>query len=97
MFWPTAQQGTQVIFFHPGAEKLSEVFGYVSQLRERGIVTELYPDDIKQDKQYKYAEKRGIPYIAYVEESAPGVISIKNMVSKDRYNIKPEELGGFEF
>jgi histidyl-tRNA synthetase len=97
LFPATAQQGTQVIFFHPGAEKLSEVFGYVSQLRERGIVTELYPDDIKQDKQYKYAEKRGIPYIAYVEESAPGVISIKNMVSKDRYNIKPEELGGFEF
>ena len=97
LFPATAQQGTQVIFFHPGAERLAEVFGYVNQLRERGIVAELYPDDIKQDKQYKYAEKRGIPYIAYVEESAPGVIAIKNMLSRDRYNIKPEELGGFEF
>lgn len=97
LFPATAQQGTQVIFLNPGAEKLAEVFGYVSQLRERGVVTELYPDDIKQDKQYKYAEKRGIPYIAYVEENAPGVISIKNMTNRDRHNIKPEELAGFEF
>lgn len=97
LFPATAQQSTQVIFFHPGAEKLAEVFGYVSLLRERGIIAELYPDDIKQDKQYKYAEKRGIPFIAYVEDSAPGVISIKNIPLKQRYNIKPEELAGFEF
>ncbi|RPD38811.1 histidine--tRNA ligase [Chitinophaga barathri] len=97
LFPATAQQSTQVIFFNPGAEKLGEVFGYVSQLRERGIVTELYPDDIKQDKQYKYAEKRGIPFIAYIEENAPGIISIKNIPLKQRYNVKPEELAGFEF
>jgi histidyl-tRNA synthetase len=97
LFPATAQQSTQVIFFHPGAEKLAEVFGYVSLLRERGIIAELYPDDIKQDKQYKYAEKRGIPFIAYVEDSAPGVISIKNIPLRQRYNIKPEELAGFAF
>ncbi len=97
LFPATAQQGTQVIFFHPGAEKLAEVFGYVSRLRERGIIAELYPDDIKQDKQYKYAEKRGIPFIAYLEDSAPGIISIKNIPLKQRFNIKPEELAGFEF
>lgn len=97
LFPETAQQGSQVIFFHPGAEKLAEVFGYVTRLRQRGINTEIYPDDIKQDKQFKYAEKRGIPYIGYVEECAPGKISFRNMIVKQRYSLSPEELDTFEF
>lgn len=97
LFPETAQQGTQVIFFHPGAEKLAEVYGYVSRLRERGISTEIFPDEIKQDKQYKYAEKRGIPYIAYVEDNAPGVVFLKSMTGKQRHQLTPAELDAFTF
>ncbi|WP_126249346.1 histidine--tRNA ligase [Chitinophaga rhizosphaerae] len=97
LFPETAQQGTQVIFFHPGAEKLAEVYGYVSRLRDRGISTEIFPDEIKQDKQYKYAEKRGIPYIAYVEDNAPGVVFLKSMTGKQRHQLTPAELDAFTF
>ncbi|WP_341841391.1 histidine--tRNA ligase [Chitinophaga caseinilytica] len=97
LFPETAQQGTQVIFFHPGTEKLAEVYGYVSRLRERGISTEIFPDEIKQDKQYKYAEKRGIPYIAYVEDNAPGVVFLKSMTGKQRHQLTPAELDAFTF
>lgn len=97
LFPETAQQGTQVIFFHPGAEKLAEVFGYVSRLRQRGISAEIYPDDIKQDKQYKYAEKRGIPFIGYVENNTPGHVFLKNMTDKQRHQLSPEELEAFIF
>lgn len=97
LFPAAAQQSTQVIFFHPGEARLPEVFKYVSQVRERGIVTELFTEDIKQDKQYKYAEKRGIPFIAYVEDNAPDTIFIKNIPLKQRFTIRPDELAGFAF
>lgn len=97
LFPAAAQESTKVIFFHPGESRLPEVFKYVSQVRERGIVTELFTEDIKQDKQYKYAEKRGIPFIAYVEEDAPDTIFIKNIPLKQRFTIKPGELADFAF
>lgn len=97
LFPETAQQGTQVIFFHPGAEKLAEVYGYVTRLRQRGISAEIYPDDVKQDKQYKYAEKRGVPYIGYVEDNAPGTVFLKNMTGKQRHQLSIEELEAFVF
>lgn len=97
LFPAAAQQSTTVIFFHPGESRLPEVFKYVSQVRARGIVTELFTEDIKQDKQYKYAEKRGIPFIAYVEDDSPDTIFIKNIPLKQRFTIKPEELADFAF
>ncbi|GEP95922.1 histidine--tRNA ligase [Chitinophaga cymbidii] len=97
LFPVEAQESTRVIFFHPGEARLAEVFRYATQVRDRGIAVEMYPEDIKQDKQYKYAEKRGIPFIAYVEDHAPDTIFIKNIPEKQRYTIKAEELAGFGF
>ncbi len=97
LFPATAQQSTKVLFFYPGEDRLPEVFRYMMQVRERGIVAELFPDDIRQDKQYKYAEKRGIPFIAYFEDDDPSVLSIKNIPLKKRFAVKPEELASFEF
>lgn len=97
LFPASAEESTRVIFFHPGAERLAEVFGYATQVRERGIAVEMYPEDIKQDKQYKYAEKRGIPFIAYVEDNAPDTIFIKDIPGKQRYTVKAGDLGDFGF
>lgn len=97
LFPAAAQQGTQVLFFYPGESRLAEAFSYISQIRAQGVITELYAENIKQDKQYKYAEKRGIPFIAYVEENEPATIIIKNIPRKQRFTIKPEELAGFDF
>lgn len=97
LFPTEAQESTRVIFFHPGEARLAEVFRYATQVRERGIAVEMFPEDIKQDKQYKYAEKRGIPFIAYVEDNAPDTIFIKDIPGKQRYTVKAEDLAGFGF
>lgn len=97
LFPAEAQESTRVIFFHPGEVRLPEVFRYATEVRARGIAVEMYPDDVKQDKQYKYAERRGIPFIVYVEDHAPDTIFIKNIPEKQRYTIKAEELEGFQF
>lgn len=97
LFPAAAQQGTQVLFFYPGESRMAEAFGYVMQMRGKGVITELYAENIKQDKQYKYAEKRNIPFIAYLEDNEPGTIFIKNISAKQRFAIKPEELAEFDF
>lgn len=97
LFPMEAQQSSRVIFFHPGEARLAEVFGYATQLRERGVAVEMYPENVKQDKQYKYAEKRGVPYIAYVEDGTPETIFIKGMLDKKRYTLNAEELKEFDF
>ncbi|WP_343703293.1 histidine--tRNA ligase [Chitinophaga sp.] len=97
LFPAAAQQGTQVLFFYPGESRMAEAFNYVMQMRGKGVITELYAENIKQDKQYKYAEKRNIPFIAYLEDNEPGTIFIKNIPAKQRFAIKPEELAEFDF
>ncbi|MGX5820533.1 histidine--tRNA ligase [Chitinophaga lutea] len=97
LFPAAAEQGTRVIFFHPGGARLAEVFGYLQAVRANGVPAELFPDDIKQDKQYKYAEKRGVPYIAYVEDPAADTVYVKHMQNKQRYTLTPQELASFEF
>jgi len=51
-------------------------------LRNNNIAVELYPDPVvKLDKQLKYANRRGIPFVIIIgpEESEKGVVKLKNM------------------
>ncbi len=66
-----------------------------SSLREGGINTEVYLDPTaKLDKQLKYADKKGIPYVVIIgpEEAAKNMVTIKNMKEKAQTTVKIEEL-----
>jgi histidyl-tRNA synthetase len=66
-----------------------------NSLRKRGINTEVYLDpEAKLDKQLKYADKKGIPYVVIVgpEEAAKNVVTLKNMKEKTQKTIFIEEL-----
>jgi histidyl-tRNA synthetase len=41
----------------------------MQQLREKGIRCELYHENSKFDKQFKYAEKKNIPYAVIIGET----------------------------
>jgi histidyl-tRNA synthetase len=53
----------------------------VLQLRSLGIRADLYPNDSKISKQFKYADKRGVPYVVLIgdEELENGNFTVKNM------------------
>jgi histidyl-tRNA synthetase len=55
-----------------------------TMLRENGISADLYPTVDKLDKQLKYADKNGIPFVIIQgpEEQAKGVVKLKNMQTK---------------
>lgn len=65
-----------------------------NKLRDKGIDTEFYLKTEKLDKQLKYADKKGIPYVVIIgpDEEEMGKITVKHMASKKQETITVEEL-----
>jgi histidyl-tRNA synthetase len=65
------------------------------KLRKQNIPTELYPDALsKLDKQLKYADKKGIPYVLLIgpNEEKSNTISLKNLKTKTQEQIGKDEF-----
>lgn len=68
-----------------------------SRLRSNNINTELYLDaNTKMDKQLKYADQKGIPYVIIIgpEEEEKGMVSVRNMKTREQKQVEIEELTG---
>lgn len=76
-------KGTTVLFFHLGEAESRKCLEMMGSLREAGISCELYHEKAKFDKQFKYAEKKQIPYVAILgeEELKNGTVMIKHLSS----------------
>ncbi|MBG8555419.1 histidine--tRNA ligase [Hymenobacter guriensis] len=63
------------------AETARLMLPVLRQLREAGIPSELYPDEAKLGKQFKYADAKGIPYVLLQgpEERAAGQFKLKEL------------------
>jgi histidyl-tRNA synthetase len=59
----------------------------------------MYPEKSKFDKQFKYAEKKGIPYIAIIgtEEVNKKECTIKNLSTGTQTTVSFTDLAGFQF
>jgi histidyl-tRNA synthetase len=55
--------GTKVLFFNLGEAESEAAFSLLQQLRDRKVPAELYHEQTKFDKQFKYAEKKSIPWV----------------------------------
>lgn len=78
-----------VTVFSPELAALS--FQTAEKLRQKGASVILYPDEhVKLDKQFKYANKRGIEtvYIIGPEEAEKGIIKMKNMKTGEQTVVK---------
>jgi histidyl-tRNA synthetase len=72
---------SRVLFFNLGALESAKSFHLAQELRNAGISCEVYHENVKFDKQFKYAEKRGIPFVAILgsKELQEGVVAIKDL------------------
>jgi len=86
IFPDTMQSNTKLIFLNLIPESLKDIFGYLKLLRENGIAVEYYMDKGKIDKQLKYANKRNIPFVAFIgeEELKNKTIKLKDMESGEQ-------------
>jgi len=90
LFPETVTTATKVMFLNFGDTQSFEVMQAVQKLRIANIKTEMYPDATKIDKQFKYAERRGIPFV--VKEISNGLFTLKNIISGEQVQVSYEEL-----
>jgi histidyl-tRNA synthetase len=86
--------GTRVLFFNLGEAESKEAFRLLQQLRTRGIPAELYHEQAKFDKQFKYAEKKDIPYVVILgsAELARRQVQLKDLRSGQQSTLPFEQL-----
>ena len=99
LFPATVQAGTRVLFFNLGEAESKKAFTLMQQLRGRGIACELYHENSKFDKQFKYAEKKNIAYIVIIgsKELAEGNCTVKNLQSGKQETLLQQQLEQFGF
>ncbi len=82
-----------ITIFSPELQNLSLELS--SQLRSKNINAEMYLDENdKLDKQLKYADKKGIPFVAIIgpEEVKENTVTLKNLKTKEQKTISISDL-----
>ena len=89
-----AVEGTKVLFTNMGKRELLYTIPIVKHLREAGIPAEIYTDETKLKKQFDYAEKRGIPFLAIIgeDEVTNSKISLKNLSTGEQKVIDKQDI-----
>jgi histidyl-tRNA synthetase len=90
---------TQVLFFNLGDKESHAAFKLMQELRNKGIRCELYHEQTKFDKQFKYAEKKNIPYAIIIgsKELEEKNCVVKNLNTGEQQNISINQLVSFQF
>ncbi|MEJ8842475.1 histidine--tRNA ligase [Lacibacter sp. H375] len=83
LFPASVHTGTKVLFFNLGEAESKKAFELMQQLRSKGVACELYHENSKFDKQFKYAEKKQIPFIAILgtKELENGTCNVKELAT----------------
>ena len=85
---------TTLLFVNFGDRETEFILPILGRLREKGISSEIYPDQAKMKKQLNYANSLNIPYVALVgeQELKDGVITLKEMDSGNQEQLTPDQL-----
>jgi histidyl-tRNA synthetase len=83
---------TSILFLNTGEKENNEAFALMRSIRKKGISSELYPEPAKVDKQFKYAEKKNIPFVVTMSEEGARV---KDIRSGNLQVVPLNELEGF--
>lgn len=91
--------GTQVLFFNLGETESKAALEAAQQLRHNNVRCEVYHESTKFDKQFKYAEKKKIPFIAIIgeEEIKNNSCKIKDLNTGQQVEINLNELSQYGF
>lgn len=99
LFPAEVQAGTQVLFFNLGEAESRAAFALMQQLRNNSIRCEIYPEQAKFDKQFKYADKKNIAYAVIIgaKELEEGNCNVKDLTKGVQQTIPQAELIQFNF
>ncbi len=99
LFPATIEQGTKILFLNLGEEESKTAYQLLQQIRKKGIAAEIFHEPAKLDKQYKYAEKKNIPFVITIgsKDSDTNSCVIKNIKTGKSETITLSELENFPF
>lgn len=85
---------TQVLFFNLGNTESIQAFQIMQQLRNKGIRCELYHEQTKLDKQFKYADKKNITYAVIIgnKELDNNTCILKNLKNGEQQTMNTGEF-----
>jgi histidyl-tRNA synthetase len=80
-----------------GDDELKSAYQLATTLRNKKIACELFAEKAKFDKQFKYAEKKNIPYVVIIgtEELANQQCTIKQLATGEQKTISFAELANY--
>lgn len=90
LFPQTVTIATKVLFLNFGESQTFEVMKAITLLRNQNIKAEMYPDNAKIDKQFKHAERRGIPFV--VKEILGSSFILKDIQTGEQMQLNITEL-----
>jgi histidyl-tRNA synthetase len=91
---PTARTLTQVFIAHTNPSLKKEVIAVAEKLRSEGIRVEVDIMGRKLDRQLKYADVKGIPYVVILgpQEVERGVYRLRDMNAREERLVNLQEL-----
>jgi len=99
LFPLTVEQGTRAVFFNMGEEESKKSYQLLQQLRLKGIAAEIFHEPAKLEKQFKYAEKKNIPFVIIIgtKELNENTCLVKDLRSGEQKPVVFEKLSDFSF
>ena len=94
LFPRDAAAAAMVLFTNMGEREVAYTIPVAASLRAAGIACEVYPDNTKLKKQFEYADRKGIPYLAIVgdQEVVDGTVTLKNLATGQQQAVAKENL-----
>lgn len=93
LFPPDLSFGPRVLILNFGTDTRDYCLSLLRELRRRGIPCFYYPDPVKVDKQMKFANRKGIPFVLMAgdRERDQNKVSLKDFRSGDQATLSWEE------
>ena len=90
LFPKAVSSSTKVLFLNSDENHAFKAMQIIKKLRSLNIKSELYPDESKLDKQFKHAEKRGIPFV--VKEINKDIFTLKNLITGEQLALSYDDM-----
>lgn len=97
LFPESIQNSLDVLFINFGEKEAAQSMKLANELREKGIKTEVYPENTKLKKQMQYADKKEAKYTVMIgeEELKNHSATVKNMISGEQDTISFDQLKSY--
>lgn len=91
---PASRQSATVLVTVFDESTRTQALETAAALRDAGIATEVFPASEKLEKQLKYADRKGIPFVVIQgpDEVSRGVVKFKKLETKEQREMTVEEV-----